>query len=227
MMVPFLEAYSELLIDTCHKRGCHAMGGMAAQIPVRGDSQAHAAAMNKVRMDKLHEVLRGHDGTWVAHPSLVSIAQEMFDKYMEGPSQISRRTGKSNELEVKLDCFLTRPPIGIITAAGLKQNVEVGVLYLAAWLEGKGCVPLYNLMEDAATAEISRTQVWQWIRYGAATAEGDPITRKRLQLELDNVLSDYNSPRLLEATKLFMELCTAKELPEFLTIPAYTRITSS
>ena len=203
------------------------MGGMAAQIPIREDTAANAAAMNKVRLDKLHEVLRGHDGTWVAHPALVPVAQEIFDKHMIAPNQIPKRLGVSNEQEVRLKCSLTEPPVGIITNAGLRHNVEAGVLYLSAWLEGNGCVPLHYLMEDAATAEISRAQVWQWMHHCATTIEGIAINRKKLQQELDKVLMDYDSPRLLEATKLFMELCTAKELPEFLTIPAYARITSS
>lgn len=224
MDTPFMEAYAKLLVDTCHRRGCHAMGGMAAQIPIKGDIAGHAAAMNKVRLDKLHEVLRGHDGTWVAHPALVPVAEEIFSKHMLGANQMSLRNGWSNIEEVRLTVSLTRPPIGLITAAGLRQNVEVGVLYLAAWLAGQGCVPLNNLMEDAATAEISRTQVWQWIRYGMQDAEGDDITPGRLQQELGLVLKKHDSPRLQEAVELFMELCTAEVLPEFLTLPAYERI---
>ena len=224
MNSPFMETYSKLLIDTCHKRGCHAMGGMAAQIPIKGDIEAHHTAINKVRLDKLQEVRRGHDGTWVAHPGLVEIAQGMFDEDMPGSSQISLRNGWTNLPENQLRISLTQHPVGLITPQGFRQNVEVGVLYLAAWLEGSGCVPLHNLMEDAATAEISRTQLWQWIKYAAVDVEKETITSARLREELESVKAKYSSPRLDEAAELFMEFCTAEALPEFLTLAAYERI---
>jgi len=225
MQAPFMKAYSRLLIDTCHMRGCHAMGGMAAQIPIRGDSAANEAAMNKVRYDKLGEVMRGHDGTWVAHPGLVGIAQSMFDEHMAGANQISCRNGASNESGVRMAVSLTRHPEGIVTAAGLRQNVEVGVRYIAAWLEGSGCVPLHHLMEDAATAEISRTQVWQWIHHGVKDVEGIPINEARLEIELQRVAAKYPTVDD-EALEIFRRLCLAEELPEFLTTAAYPRITT-
>jgi malate synthase len=223
MQAPFMEAYSKLLIDTCHVRGCHAMGGMAAQIPIKGDDAANEAAMNKVRYDKLGEVMRGHDGTWVAHPGLVGLALGMFDEHMTGANQISGRNGHSNESDVRMTAKLTRHPEGIVTAAGLRQNIEVGVRYLAAWLGGSGCVPLHHLMEDAATAEISRTQVWQWIHHGVKDVEGVIIDATRLETELQRVSTKYHAIDE-EAIKLFRELCMAEELPEFLTTSAYPRI---
>ena len=161
----FLRAYSQLLIKTCHRRGVHAMGGMAAQIPIKDDPAANEAALAKVRADKLREVKDGHDGTWVAHPGLVPIAREIFDAHMPGAEPARQRCATT--------CTSTRGgsaracPTGTRTEAGLRHNVRVGVQYLEAWLRGPGCVPLYNLMEDAATAEISRAQVWQWIHHGA------------------------------------------------------------
>jgi malate synthase len=160
MTAHFLRSYSLALIKTCHRRKVHAMGGMAAQIPIRNDAEANAQAMEKVRADKLREAGDGHDGTWVAHPGLVALAKEVFDRQMPGPHQIARQ--RQDVIVTAAD--LLKVPEGTITEAGLRQNINVGIGYLEAWLRGTGCVPLYNLMEDAATAEISRAQIWQWIR---------------------------------------------------------------
>jgi malate synthase len=164
----FLESYSELLIRTCHRRGAHAMGGMAAQIPIKGDEEKNAAALQKVVADKRREAHAGHDGTWVAHPGLMQIARDEFDAVLDAPNQLSN---------LREDVWVTandllEVPEGPITEAGLRQNINVGILYLEAWLRGSGCVPLYHLMEDAATAEISRAQVWQWIHHGARLEDG-------------------------------------------------------
>ncbi len=162
MTVPFLKMYSELLIRTCHRRGAFAMGGMAAQIPINNDPAANEAALAKVRADKLREVTAGHDGTWVAHPALVAVARDVFDAHMPAPNQLDKmRTDVVASRET-----LLAPPSGTITRAGFEANIEVCLRYLAAWLDGLGCVPIHHLMEDAATAEISRTQLWQWLHAG-------------------------------------------------------------
>ena len=217
----FLRSYSRLLIRTCHRRGIHAMGGMAAQIPIKDDPAASAEALRKVRADKEREVGDGHDGTWVAHPGLVPVAREIFDARMPEPHQIQRAlddlvVGAADLLDV---------PDGTITAAGLRHNVNVGILYLEAWLRGSGCVPLYNLMEDAATAEICRAQVWQWIRHGAVLADGRRIdadlVRSVIQEELEGMLK---TPELATAAAIFADLVSRAEFTEFLTTPAYTRL---
>ncbi|HEU4928654.1 MAG TPA: malate synthase A, partial [Candidatus Krumholzibacteria bacterium] len=177
---PFLKAYVDLLVCTCHRRGIHAMGGMAAQIPIKNDPAANEAALERVRADKLREVNAGHDGTWVAHPGLVPIAREVFDAHMKTPHQI--RTSRP-DVSVEAQDLLAVPG-GEITEKGLRTNINVGVLYLESWLRGAGCVPLYNLMEDAATAEISRAQVWQWIRHGARLSDGRTVTRELVQTTL-------------------------------------------
>ncbi|MGH8185463.1 MAG: malate synthase, partial [Steroidobacteraceae bacterium] len=177
MEVPFLRSYAQLLIRTCHRRGAHAMGGMAAQIPIKSDPQANEAALAKVRADKQREAREGHDGTWVAHPGLVDIAKREFDTHMPGPNQIERLR---DDVHVTA-AMLIEPPSGTRTEAGLRLNIRVGILYLEAWLGGLGCVPLYNLMEDAATAEISRAQIWQWLRHGAALDDGRRVTRDLVQ----------------------------------------------
>src|SRR5258705_9933715 len=170
----FLRAYTQLLIRTCHKRGAHAMGGMAAQIPLK-DPQANEAALARVREDKLREVRDGHDGTWVAHPALVPIALEIFEA--AGPNQLAMLR---EDVTVTREDLLASPG-GTRTEAGLRHNVRVGIQYLHAWLQGLGCVPLYGLMEDAATSEISRTQVWQWLRHGAALDDGRTVTLPLVQ----------------------------------------------
>ena len=168
----FLNSYVLLLIETCHRRGIHAMGGMAAQIPIKNDPAANEKALEKVRQDKLREVRAGHDGTWVAHPGLVPVAKDIFDTYMKTPNQISRRL---SGLEIA-DADLLAVPEGEITEAGLRWNIDVGLQYLAAWLKGNGCVPIYNLMEDAATCEICRAQVWQWVKHEAKLSDGRAVT---------------------------------------------------
>jgi len=225
----FLAAYSRLVVQTCHRRRIHAMGGMAAQIPIKSDAQANALAMEKVAEDKRREVSSGHDGTWVAHPGLVGIAREIFDAGMPGPNQIGRRI----EVEPVSALDLLRVPTGTITEAGLRQNVNVGILYLEAWLRGLGCVPLYNLMEDAATAEISRTQVWQWIRHGARLEDGRPVTRELFAQVRDEELAAireqvgdtrWRAGRFDRAAEIFESLATADTMEEFLTIPAYDEL---
>ncbi|TNE61421.1 MAG: malate synthase A [Alphaproteobacteria bacterium] len=222
----FLKAYALLLIKTCHRRGAHAMGGMAAQIPVKGDEAANAAAFAKVRADKDREASIGHDGTWVAHPALVPVAKEMFDRLMPGRNQLHRMR---NDLTISREDLLA-PHKGSITEAGVRENIRVGVQYLAAWLSGRGAVPLYNLMEDAATAEISRTQLWQQLRLGASLSDDRPITEPLVRAfyademaKLEHALGAdaFRAGHLREAGALFLELVFADELAEFLTTPAY------
>jgi malate synthase len=222
----FLRSYSLLLIKTCHRREIHAMGGMAAQIPIRDDPAANEAAMAKVRADKEREAGDGHDGTWVAHPGLVPIAKEIFDREMPQPNQIAR---KRQDVRVTASDLLAVPE-GAITDAGLRQNLNVGIGYLEAWLRGSGCVPLYNLMEDAATAEISRAQVWQWIRHRAKLDDGRTVDtalyRTLLDEELAKLCASRSNHGYEPAAKLFCELIEAPVFPEFLTIPAYDMIIS-
>ncbi|HZM01116.1 MAG TPA: malate synthase A, partial [Planctomycetota bacterium] len=226
----FLRSYSRLLIATCHRRGAHAMGGMAAQIPIKDDEAAHRAAIAKVEADKRREVGDGHDGTWVAHPGLVPVARRIFDEGLPGPNQI-HRLGDGHTVRA---ADLLTVPAGAVTEAGLRLNVDVGLRYLAAWLSGTGCVPLDNLMEDAATAEISRTQVWQWIRHGVRLDDGRPVTAelyRSLQAEvlerLRRRLGDeaFDSGRYPAAAGIFERLVTAPALPDFLTLPAYEALT--
>jgi malate synthase len=225
----FLRSYTRLLIQTCHRREVHAMGGMAAQIPIKDDPEASRVALDKVRADKLREVTDGHDGTWVAHPGLVGVAREVFDTHMAGPHQIHR---KREDVRVAAEDLL-RVPEGTRTEAGLRHNVRVGVQYLEAWLGGNGCVPLYHLMEDAATAEICRTQVWQWLRHHATLDGGEPLTVPRfhrvLAEEMERVRREVGDERFLggrfaEATALFDRLSTAGVFEEFLTLPAYDQL---
>src|SRR5437879_4477683 len=172
---PFLQSYAELVIRTCHRRGIHALGGMAAQIPIKHDPAANAAALEKVRQDKLREVRQGHDGTWVAHPALVPVAREIFDAHVAGAHQISVRR---EDVRVSARDLLAVPR-GEITEAGLVANIDIGIRYLAAWLGGQGFGPIHNLMEDAATAEISRAQIWQWLRHGARLSDGRTVTEQQ------------------------------------------------
>ncbi len=228
----FLRAYSLLAIKTCHKRDVHAMGGMAAQIPIKDDAAANKIALDKVRADKLREVTDGHDGTWVAHPALVSLAKEIFDEHMKGPNQIER---KREDVDVT-EADLLATPSGTKTEAGLRHNIRVGVQYLEAWLRGNGCVPIYNLMEDAATAEISRAQVWQWIRHKATLEDGTTVTsdlfKRALGEEMTKVESEVGSGRFAkgkfdQATKLFETLSLSPTFIEFLTLPAYDLLLAS
>jgi len=232
MEQPFMRAYTQLVIQTCHRREVHAMGGMAAQIPIKGDLEANEAALAKVRADKLREVKDGHDGTWVAHPALVLLAREVFDAHMKGPNQIER---KRPDVEAS-EAALVAVPEGTRTEAGLRNNISVGIQYLEAWLGGNGCVPINNLMEDAATAEIARTQVWQWLRYGAALDDGRVVDRELFdQLvgeelgAIETAVGDerFKSGHYAEARRLFVELATADTCPDFLTIPAYEMIKSA
>jgi malate synthase len=222
----FLRAYTQLAVKTCHHRGIHAMGGMAAQIPIKNDPEANERALEKVRADKLREVTDGHDGTWVAHPGLVPIAREIFEARMKGPNQIDRQR---DDVHVAAPDLL-RVPEGTRTEDGLRLNARVGIQYLAAWLSGNGCVPLYNLMEDAATAEISRAQVWQWTRYGVALDDGRRVTPELFQRVVDDEMKRIagevgperiRNGRFDEARALFVRLSTAEALEPFLTLPAY------
>jgi malate synthase len=207
----FLKSYVDLLIQTCHRRGAHAMGGMAAQIPIKHDPAANEAALDKVRQDKLREVRAGHDGTWVAHPGLVPIAAEAFEGAMPGPHQLHV---KRPEVRVTARDLLTVPD-GEVTEGGLRTNVDVGIQYLESWLRGLGCVPIYNLMEDAATAEISRTQVWQWLRHGKVTGA---LVERTIGEEMSKLGGGGRFPL---AADLFRRIATAAECPEFLTQVAY------
>ena len=228
MTQPFLRAYSELLIKTCHRRGAHAMGGMAAQIPISGDAQANDAALARVRADKLREVTAGHDGTWVAHPALIPVAREVFDAHMPEANQLHVAR---DDVQVGRD-DLIRPSLGTITRAGFEGNVEVCVRYLAAWLDGNGCVPIHWLMEDAATAEISRAQIWQWLHTpDVHLCDGTQIDYALLQRTLAALpakLGDHSrlpgGERISEAIALLDALSRADELADFLTLPAYDRI---
>jgi malate synthase len=226
MTAHFLRSYSLLLIKTCHRREIHAMGGMAAQIPIRDNPAANEVAMEKVRADKQREAGDGHDGTWVAHPGLVAIAKDIFDHEMPQPNQIAR---KRQDVHVAASDLLAVPE-GTITEAGLRQNLNIGIGYIEAWLRGVGCVPLYNLMEDAATAEISRAQVWQWIRHGAKLEDGRVVDSALCRRVLDEELAKLSETtdgrgRYEDAAKLFRELIEAPTFPEFLTMPAYDMIT--
>jgi malate synthase len=230
MTAPFMRAYALALVKTCHRRNAPAMGGMAAQIPIKNDPQANEAALEKVRQDKLREVTDGCDGTWVAHPALVPVAKGVFDKHMPQPNQYGRQRP---DVTVSAKELLDFRPESPITEAGLRNNISVGIQYLGAWLAGNGCVPVYNLMEDAATAEISRSQIWQWIRSPKGRlGDGRKVTvemfRELLAEELPKVRRElgegaWAAGRYEDGAKLF-ERITAGEYVEFLTLPAYQLI---
>ena len=225
----FLAAYASRLVETCHKRGAHAMGGMAAQIPVKNDEAANKVAFEKVRQDKQREVRLGHDGSWVAHPALVPVAMDAFDTDMPAKNQIL----KKRQYPRISDKAMLTPHSGTISEAGVRTNIEVGIRYIAAWLCGRGAVPIHNLMEDAATAEISRTQIWQWLRHGAQIEMEDGWTESMTSDLYDRILGEevsalkaelgeaYQSERFEEAVNIFTQTATGDLLPEFLTIPAY------
>jgi malate synthase len=222
----FLKSYVDLLIKTCHRRGAHAMGGMAAQIPIRDNPKANEEAMARVRADKLREAHAGHDGTWIAHPGLANIAREAFDSVMSGPNQLAVLRGDVNVGAGDL----LRVPQGEITEGGVRGCIRVGVQYLEAWLRGNGCVPLYHLMEDAATAEICRSQLWQWLRHGARTSDGQVVTVERfdrlMMAELDRIHEEVGAARIKggvfpTAARLFEQMSKSETFDEFLTLPAY------
>jgi malate synthase len=225
----FLKAYVDLLIQTCHRRGIHAMGGMAAQIPIKRDPAANEQALDRVRADKLREVRAGHDGTWVAHPGLVGVAKEVFDEHMRTPNQLPvlREEVRASQTS------LLEPTPGEITERGLHVNIDVGLQYLEAWLRGNGCVPIYNLMEDAATAEISRAQVWQWTRHEARMTNGNKVTpavvREAIAEEVDKFRSalggdGFAASKFSLAAELYEQMMTSDEFPEFMTTGAYDHI---
>ena len=225
----FLKSYCQLLIKTCHRRGIHAMGGMAAQIPIKGDLVANGAAMRKVRADKHREVTIGHDGTWVAHPGMIEIALEEFNDLCPGPNQIAKQLP---DLQVTAADLLTIPD-GSITEEGLRQNLNVGVCYIEAWLRGIGCVPLHNLMEDAATAEICRTQVWQWRQHYSKLDDGRLIDMKLIRSLISEDLKGiktalgktaYSEAQYDKAAKLFTNLIENENFTDFLTLPAYDMV---
>jgi malate synthase len=222
----FLRAYAQLAVRTCHRRGIHAIGGMAAQIPVKNDPEANERALAKVRADKEREAGDGHDGSWVAHPALVPVARGVFDARMPGPNQISRRR---DDVQVNAADLLTMPA-GHITEGGLRLNVAVALRYLESWLRGQGAVPIFNLMEDAATAEISRSQIWQWIRHRAALDDGRTMSadlyRTIRREEMDALRREvgdarWGGTRFEEAALILDRLVTADRFTEFLTLPAY------
>ncbi len=232
MTAPFMRAYALLLIRTCHRRNAFAMGGMAAQIPIKNDPTANEAALEKVRADKIREATDGCDGTWVAHPGLVEVAKAVFDQYMPTPNQIHK---KRDDVQVAARDLLDFQPEQPITEAGLRNNISVGIQYIGAWLAGNGCVPVYNLMEDAATAEISRSQIWQWIRSPKGVLEdGRKVTkdlfRKLLPEELAKVKTllgeeGWKAGCYEEAAKLFDQITTSDDYVEFLTLPGYQWLT--
>ena len=231
MTVPFLRAYSLLLIKTCHKRGAYAMGGMAAFIPIKSNEAANATAIERVRADKQREATDGHDGTWVAHPGLVPVAKEIFDEFMPQPNQLDK---KRDDVHVG-SADLIAVPAGDITEEGLRNNVRVGVQYIEAWLGGLGCVPLYNMMEDAATAEICRTQVWQWIRHKARMPDGRTVEEDLVRevvgeemAKLKQVLGAdrYDGGHFKDAVQLFLQVATPPAFIDFLTLPAYQQVTT-
>ena len=225
----FLKSYVNLLIQTCHKRGAHAMGGMAAQIPIKNDDDANQKALDKVQADKEREANAGHDGTWVAHPGLAQIALNAFDSVMPNANQLDV---KRTDVVVTAEDLL-KVPTGVITEEGVRENIRVGVQYVESWLRGNGCVPLYNLMEDAATAEIGRAQLWQWIKHNAILDDGRTISMElytsllenemnKLQIQLGDEL--FTSGKFELATTLFTDMVQKDEFDEFLTLPAYQYI---
>ncbi|WP_232698986.1 malate synthase A [Brevibacillus daliensis] len=230
MTVPFMKAYTQLTVQTCHKRGAHAIGGMAAQIPVRNDPEANEQALQKIRVDKEREAMNGHDGTWVAHPGLVPTAMQVFDEIMPSPNQLHRTRSDVHVMAADL----LEVPHGAITEEGVRTNIRVSILYLEAWLRGYGAVPIHNLMEDAATAEISRAQIWQWIRHPeGALEDGRKITWEMIQQMIEEEKKiiqqevseeKYQSGKYEEAIEIFTKVVQEDEFESFLTIPAYSYI---
>src|SRR5829696_616342 len=227
MTAPFMRAYTELLVSTCHRRGAHAIGGMAAFIPSRRDPEVNEVALQKVRADKTREANDGFDGSWVAHPDLVPLCREVFDAILgDKPNQIDRKREDVHVTAEQLLDVAATP--GEVTEAGLRNNVSVGIQYLEAWLRGSGAVAIFNLMEDAATAEIARSQVWQWLHNSVRLADGQTVTRELVERviadELAKVRTDEAGRRWDEARDLFAEMALADDFAEFLTLPAYERM---
>ncbi|KAF9303271.1 Malate synthase, glyoxysomal [Mortierella antarctica] len=230
MTTPFMDAYVRLLIKTCHKRGVHAMGGMAAQIPIKNNEAANKAAMDKVYNDKLREVKAGHDGTWVAHPDLVKLALKVFNEHMPQPNQLHIRR---DDVHVTASDLLNTDVKGAITETGIRANVSVSLIYMEAWLRGLGCVPIHNLMEDAATAEISRSQLWQWAKHGARTIDGTVVTPKYLLKVLDEetqLLAQsmgeqrFQASKMIQAKTYLATQITGQDYSDFLTSLLYNDI---
>jgi malate synthase len=220
----FLKSYSKLLINSCHKRGAYAMGGMSPFIPIKNDIERNKRAIEKVSLDKRNEILNGHDGTWVAHPGLIKVVKEIYDRELEGINQLKKF---DKDLVISAEDLL-RTPEGDITEPGIRNNINVCLLYIESWLRGHGCVPLYNLMEDAATAEIARAQLWQWLFHKAHRSNDRPITNEYVREIIDDELYKINqhkfiekSSKIPEATKIFKDLIFSKNFEDFLTIPAY------
>jgi malate synthase len=231
MTTHFMKSYAELLIKTCHRRNAHAMGGMAAQIPVKNDEKANAEAFAKVKADKEREANYGHDGTWVAHPALVPVALEAFDRLMPEPNQIATR--KREDVTAGAADLVKFEPEQPITEKGLRLNINVAIQYIGAWLAGQGAVPIFNLMEDAATAEISRSQVWQWIRSPKGKLDdGRKVTKamvaSMIPEEMEKIRAllgaGFGDGRYDEAAAIFAELVDNDTFVEFLTLPAYEKI---
>ena len=218
----FLKSYTQLLVQTCHKRGCHAIGGMAAQIPIKNAEHRNAIALAKVMADKDREVKAGHDGTWVAHPGLVYLAKGVFDSGMKTPNQIDKQIYLNDSIN-KEDLLCV--PKGTCTEEGFRNNIRIGLEYLSSWLNGNGCVPINNLMEDAATAEISRTQIWQWLKYNIWLNNGQQVTKKYFFKILNEELQKLKNNDKIEKTKeIFIQLCTSKKLIDFLTLNCYDEL---
>lgn len=233
MTSPMMRAYCLNVIKICHRRGAHAMGGMAAQIPIKSDATANEAALEKVFADKEREASDGHDGTWVAHPGLVPVALRAFNRHMPNANQIDYQ--REDVRVTAMD--LLQVPRGSVTTEGLRSNIRVGVQYLEAWLGGNGCVPLYNLMEDAATAEISRSQIWQWLHYAPVVEDGalrgrevtaalydELLEKEMVRIENETSPARFSKGHFVRAAKLFSELSKARQCAEFLTLPAYELI---
>lgn len=228
MTSPFMDAYVKLLIKTCHRRGVHAMGGMAAQIPIKNDQAANDAAMAKVKADKLREARAGHDGTWVAHPALAAIASEVFNEHMPAPNQMHVRR---EDVHITANDLLNMNVPGKVTEDGIRKNLDIGLSYMEAWIRGVGCVPINYLMEDAATAEVSRSQLWQWTRHNVETAEGKKVTKDyalKLLKEQAQALSDKapKGNKFHLAAKYFEGQVTGGDYAEFLTSLLYNEITN-
>ncbi|KAJ3035328.1 Malate synthase, glyoxysomal [Rhizophlyctis rosea] len=234
MTTPFMSAYVRLLIKTCHRRGVHAMGGMAAQIPIKNDQTANDAAMTKVRADKLREVQAGHDGTWVAHPDLVVLAKKIFDEHMPQPNQLYNLR---EDVQVSAHELISTEGVkGAITEKGVRGNIDVALQYMEAWLRGLGCVPIHNLMEDAATAEISRSQLWQWVRHRARTADGKEVTpefvNKALEEEVEGIKQKlgqekFKRTKFEQAKQMLAGTVQGKEYADFLTTLCYDAIVTT